>query len=355
MAWPAGLTFCLTGQLTFAAKRKGDGVSKLKLNVAVFHYDRTRALFDGRVQVEGCDINMVSLEPEEAFHRAFKTAEFDVSELSMSSHIATTSRNENRYIGVPAFVSRLFRHGGIYIRTDRGIQSPADLKGKLIGLPEYQITANLWIRGILQDEYGVMPQDIHWRRGGIEEPGRDERSPIKLPPEIDLQQVPDDKTLSQMLADGELDGMISARAPSCFMKKAPHVGRLWPDYPKVEEAYFRKTGNFPIMHTMGIKRELTEKYPWLAASVYKAFVQARALCHHDLAEIGHLATMLPFAAPEYERMVELMGPDFWPYGFKENLPILETMTRFSFEQHLSSRKVAPHELFAESVLDISKI
>jgi 4,5-dihydroxyphthalate decarboxylase len=334
---------------------KGVGVSKLQINVAVFHYDRTRALFDGRVQVEGCDVNMVSLEPEEAFHRAFKTAEFDVSELSMSSHIGTTSRGENRYIGVPAFVSRLFRHGGIYIRTDRGIKTPADLRGKVIGLPEYQITANLWIRGMLADEYGVMPQDIHWRRGGIEEPGRDERSPIKLPPEIDLQQVPDDKTLSQMLADGELDGVIGARAPSCYTKRMPNIGRLFPDYPQVEEAYWKKTGNFPIMHTMGIKRELAEKYPWLAASVYKAFVQAKALCMHDLAEIGHLATALPWAAAEYERMVELMGPDFWAYGFKENRKILETMTRYSFEQHLSSRKVDPHELFAEPTWDISKI
>jgi 4,5-dihydroxyphthalate decarboxylase len=323
--------------------------------MAVFHYDRTSALFDGRVELEGCDLNIVSLEPEETFHRAFKTGEFDVSELSMSSHIATTSRGENKYIGVPAFVSRVFRHGGIYIRTDRGIREPADLKGKKIGVPEYQLTANLWIRGILKDEYGVQAQDILWRQGGAEEPGRDERSPIKLPAGIDLQTVPADKTLSQMLADGELDGMIAARAPSCFLRGAPGVARLFPDYRAAEETYWKKTHMFPIMHTMGVKKELAERYPWLAASVLKAFMQAKAKCLHDLSEIGYLAATLPWAAAEYERMVALMGPDYWPYGFKENLPVLEAMTRYSFEQGMASRKVDPRDLFAESTWETSKI
>ncbi len=330
-------------------------VAKLQLSMAVFHYDRTAALFDGRVQIEGVEITPVSLEPEEAFHRAYKTQDFDISELSMSSHIVTTSKGTAPYIGVPAFVSRVFRHGGIYIRTDRGINSPADLKGKKIGLPEYQITANLWIRGILSDEYGVKASDIHWRRGGIEEPGRDERSPIQLPDNIDLQQIPDDRTLSEMLETGELDGVIGARAPSCFKRGVPNVARLFPDYRAAEEAYYRKTGLFPIMHTIGIRRSLAEQHPWLAASVYKAFVQAKALCMHDMAEIGHLSTTLPWSVYEMERMQALMGPDFWPYGYQENKKALDAMTRFSFEQGLSVRKVDAGELFAESTHDISKI
>jgi len=228
----------------------------LALSMAVCDYDRTRAIFDGRAAVEGCDITAVPLEPEEAFHRAFKFSEFDISEISMSSYIMTTARGDAHYVAIPAFVSRLFRHSGIYIRTDRGIARPQDLKGKTVGVPEYQITANVWIRGILKDEYGVVPSDIKWRRGGLEDPGRDERATIALPPDIDLKAIPAHRTLSDMLAAGELDALISARAPSCFLRGAPHVDRLFADYPATEEAYFRKTGIFPIMHAIGIRRSL---------------------------------------------------------------------------------------------------
>ena len=144
------------------------------------------------------------------------------------------------------------------------------------------MTANVWVRGMLEEEYGVKPSDIKWRRGGLEEPGREERAKIKLPPEIDLQAVPDDRTLSDMLAKGEIDGLLSARAPCCFLRGAPNVGRLFPDYPAVEEAYFKKTKLFPIMHAIGIRRSLVEKYPWLAVNVYKAFLKAKALCMHEL-------------------------------------------------------------------------
>jgi 4,5-dihydroxyphthalate decarboxylase len=219
-------------------------VKNLELSLAVGNYDRTRAIFDGRAPIEGCDVIAVALEPEEAFHRAFRSQEFDVTEISLSSHTMTTARGDAHYIGIPAFVSRLFRHSGIYIRNDRGIQRPENLKGKTIGLPEYQITANVWIRGILQDEYGIRPEDVRWRNGGEEEPGRSERAPINLPRGVELQPIPSDRTLSEMLEKGELDAVIGARAPSCFLRGAPHVARLFPDYPAVEEEYFRKTRIF---------------------------------------------------------------------------------------------------------------
>ena len=186
-------------------------MAKLQLSLGCCDYDRTKAIFDGRAPIEGCDVVSVAIEPEEAFHRAFSSQEFDVSEISISSHTLMTSRGENAYVGIPAFVSRLFRHSGIYIRADRGIERPQDLQGKTIGLPEYQITANVWIRGILQDDYGVKPETIHWRRSGLEEPGRGERAPLKLPSNVDLKQVPDGKTLSGMLEAGELDGRIAMR------------------------------------------------------------------------------------------------------------------------------------------------
>ena len=330
-------------------------MAKLGISLACCDYDRTRALFDGRVSVEGCDVHAVAIEPEEAFHRGFKYNEFDVSELSLSSHTLATARGDNHYVAIPAFVSRLFRHSGFYIRTDRGIAGPAGLKGKRIGLPEYQMTANVWMRGILQDEYGVTPADIHWRRGGLEDGGREERSPISLPPEIDLQQVPDDRTLSQMLADGELDGVLSARAPSCFMRGAPNVARLFPDYPAAEEAYYRRTRIFPIMHVIGIRRSLVERHPWLAVSFLKAFIEAKALCMAEMGQIGHLFTSLPWAVAEFHRMQALMGDDYWSYGIEPNRHVLETFTRYSFEQGLSKRLVPLTDLFAAPTFDLTKI
>jgi len=327
----------------------------LELSLAVCDYDRTRAIFDGRAPIEGCDVTAVALEPEESFHRAFKFQEFDVTEISMSSYLLSLARGEAHYVAIPAFVSRLFRHSSIYIRTDRGIKAPADLKGKTIGVPEYQMTANVWVRGMLEEEYGVKSADMKWRRGGLEEPGREERARIKLPAEIDYAAVPTDRSLSDMLAKGELDGIFSARAPSCYLRGAPNVARLFPDYPAVEEAYFKKTKLFPIMHAVGIRRSLTEKYPWLAVSVYKAFIKAKALCLHELGQIGHLATTLPWPVHEYDRVRQFMGEDFWPYGAHENRHALETLARYSFQQGLSARQVPLEQMFAKSSYDLSKI
>jgi 4,5-dihydroxyphthalate decarboxylase len=327
----------------------------LQLSLSVCDYDRTRAIFDGRAPIEGCDVTAVNLAPEESFHRAFKFAEFDVSEISMSSYTMTAARGDAHYIAVPAFVSRLFRHSSIYIRTDRGIATPQDLRGRTIGLPEYQMTANVWVRGILHEEYGVKPSDIRWRRGGLEEPGREERAKITLPPEIELLQVPDDRTLSRMLAEGELDGLISARAPSCFLAGAPNVGRLFPDYPAVEAAYFKKTRIFPIMHAIGIRRSLVEAHPWLAVSVYKAFVEAKRIAMAELGQIGHLAVSLPWCVADYERARHALGADYWSYGAHENRHVLEKLTQYSVDQGLSARRLQFEEMFAPSTYDLTKI
>jgi 4,5-dihydroxyphthalate decarboxylase len=328
---------------------------KLGLSLAVCDYDRTKALIDGRVRVEGCDINPFIIEPEEAFHRAFRDQDFDISEISISSHTMTTARGENPYVAIPAFVSRVFRHSGLYIRTDRGINGPADLAGKTIGVPEYQITANVWVRGILKDEYGVDPASIRWRRGGTEQPGRNERSPIKLPPDVELTQIPADQSLSSMLESGELDAVMSARAPSCLSRGAPNVARLFPNFREVEADYFRRTGIFPMMHMIGIRKSLVEAHPWLPVSVYKAFVQAKKIAMEQVRDIGQLWTTLPWSVAEYESTVALMGKDYWSYGVAENHHALDTLSRYSYEQHLSVRRVAVEELFAPSVLEISKI
>ncbi len=330
-------------------------MAKLPISLSVCAYDRTAALFDGRVSIEGCDVNAVALEPEESFHRAFKYREFDVTELSLSSHTLSTARGDAHYVGIPAFVSRLFRHSSLYIRSDRGIKRPEDLKGKTIGLPEYQMTANVWLRGILADEYGVQPRDIKWRNGGLEEPGRGERTPIKLPDDVELVSVPANRNLSDMLEKGEIDGLISARAPSCFLRGAPNIDRMWHNYWEVEEAYFRKTKIFPVMHIIGVRRSLAEQHPWLPVSIFKAFIKAKELCMHELGQIGHLSTSLPWSVAEYERLQRVMGHDFWSYGFEANHHVLDTLARYSHEQGLSVRRLPVEEMFWPATHDLSKI
>lgn len=329
--------------------------TRLQVSLACCDYDRCRAVLDGRVEIEGCEVAATALEPEECFHRAFKFQEFDICELSMSSHAMMVSRNENAYVGVPAYVSRLFRHSGVYIRTDRGINSPADLKGKTIGLPEYQITANVWIRGILEDEYNVKSSDIHWRSGGIEEPGRTERAQIDLPSEIDLQPIASDQTLSDMLERGELDGIIGARAPSCFLRGVPNVDRLFPDFPSSEKSYFERTKIFPIMHVIGVRRSLAERHPWLPVNVFKAFLKSKQLAWYELGQIGHLFNSLPWGVSAFEEAKALMGEDYWSYGLDADRHVIETFLRYHNTQGLSKRLVAPEELFAAPTLELSRI
>lgn len=348
------LRTAFAAHIRFAATHD-HSMKKLVLSMSCANYDRTAALFDGRVGIEGVELVASQLEPEEAFHRAFKFQEFDITEISLSSHTMMVSRNANAYVAIPAFVSRLFRHSGIYIRTDRGIASAADLAGKRVGLPEYQITANVWIRGILQDDFGLNPSSIHWLRGGVEQAGREERAPIDLPADVDLRQIPGDHTLSGMLATGELDAVISARAPSCFLDGLPNIDRLFPDYPTVEAEYFSRTKIFPTMHAIGIRRELVEQHPWLPVNVLKAFMRAKDLAFLEMGQIGHLFHSLPWGVAAYEKARKELGEDYWSYGFEPNRHVLEAFTRYHHQQGLSSHAVGPEELFARSTLDLSRI
>ncbi|OYW38324.1 MAG: 4,5-dihydroxyphthalate decarboxylase [Hydrogenophilales bacterium 12-61-10] len=330
-------------------------MARLQLTFACGGYDRVRALMDGRVAVEGVDLQVFPLEPEECFARAFRSQDFDITELSGSSHLLTTARGDAHYVGIPAFVSRVFRHSAFYIRTDRGIGGPEDLRGRTIGLPEYQMTACLWARGILSDTYGVPAEAVHWRNGGQEQPGRTERTAITLPARIDLQPIPAGKTLSGMLESGELDALVTARAPSCFVRGAPHVGRLFPDFRAAEEAWFRRTGMFPIMHLIGIRRSLVERHPWLAASVMKAFEQSRAIALHELSQVGTLFTALPWLADDLARAQAVMGPDYWRYGVGPNRPELAAMVRWAREQGLIDHDMPVEAMFAAATLDPARI
>jgi 4,5-dihydroxyphthalate decarboxylase len=259
---------------------------EIPITIACGNYDRTRPIMDGRVKVEGCAVTYLPLYPEEIFFRAFRYHEFDVSELSFSSYLRTVADGSSAYVGIPAFVSRIFRHSGIYIRRDAGIEAPANFRGKRVGVPEYQITAVVWMRGLMQHEYDVAPSDIPWRSGGQEEPGRGERTPLKPIPGLDLAPIPDDRTLVGMLRDGELDALFTARPPSSFLRGEPHIARLFPNTRQAELAYFKTTGLFPIMHLVGIRNSLLAQYPWLATSLYKAFCEAKALAMADLRDVN---------------------------------------------------------------------
>jgi len=325
------------------------------VTIACGNYDRTRPIKDGTVRVEGCAVTYLPLYPEEIFHRAFKFQEFDISELSFSSYIRTVAAGTAGYVGVPAFVSRIFRHSGIYIRNGADIEKPRDLRGKRVGVPEYQITAVVWMRGLMQHEYGVKPSEIHWRSGGQEEPGRHERTPLKPIAGVDIRPMADDQTLVGMLRAGELDALFTARAPSSFVAGEPHIARLFPDTRAAEQAYYRKTGLFPIMHLIGIRNTLVEKYPWLPTSVYKAFCAAKARAMADLRDVNALMVTLPWLEAETNATKAIMGEDFWKYGVAENLREIEALTQYAHEQGLADRKVKVEELFHPSTFEISRV
>jgi 4,5-dihydroxyphthalate decarboxylase len=328
---------------------------KLQISVAIGNYDRNRPLIDGEVGIDGAEPVFMTLTPEEIFFRAFRHRAFDVCELSLSSHVISVARGTSAYIGVPAFLSRAFRHSSIYIRTDRGIAAPADLKGKRIGLPEYQLTANVWARAILAEDYGVRPRDVVWLRGGLEEPGRPEKISIALPAEIRIEDAPEGRSLNAMLEAGEIDGFIGPRAPSCFDAGHPNVARLFPD-PATAADYYRLTGIFPIMHVLGVRRELAEAHPWLPGALLKGFEHSKRAALAGLADTSATKITLPFVEEQLLAARRLMGDDFWPYGMTEaNRKVLETFCGFHHAQGLSRRCVGVEELFHPSTLEAFRI
>ena len=322
----------------------------LELSLACQNTDRTRALFDGRVTIEGCRINLISAPAEEIFQRAFRHEEFDISELSLSTHLLTTARGEGRYIGMPAFVSRSFRHSAIYVRTDRDIDSPEALRGRRIGVPDFQQTAGVWVRGMLDEQYNVHRQDIHWLTGGLEQAGRQVRMPLDLPRDIKVEAIGPIETLTGMLRAGDIDAVIAPRAPSCFVPGGP-VRRLFDDYRTVEEEYFRATRLFPIMHLMGIRRDLAEKHPWLPVNVYVAFLKARTLAISELTTLDTLRITHPWIVAEIGRIKALMGDGYWPYGIEENKGEINALLRYAAADGLIRGAVPIDELFARTTFD----
>ena len=330
-------------------------MSKLKLSFACWNYDRTRALMDGSVQPDGIDLNYLNMPVEETFFRMIRNAEFDVAEMSLSSYSVSLFKEPKRFIAIPVFPSRFFRHSCIYVNADSGIKEAKDLIGKRIGVPEFQMTAPVWIRGILSEHYGVPVDSVQYVTGGEEEPNRVEKQSLQLPPSIKVSAIGPDQTLAQMLVTGEIDALHTARMPSTFLSRPDKVHRLFPDYAQVERSYFRQTGIFPIMHTVVIRREVYEANRWVAQSLFKAFAQAQQRTYDDLKETAALKAMLPWLTAHMEEVQQEMGSDYWPYGLEKNANTLRTFLGYHHQQGLSQRLLTPEELFAPETLESFKI
>lgn len=330
-------------------------MGKIHLTLSCWEYDRTRALQEGRVQVEGVELTYLPLHVEETFWRMLRYQDFDAAECSMSSYLMARDKGSPRLIAIPVFPSRLFRHSFIFVNTDSRIDGPSDLVGKKVGVPEYQITAAVWVRGILQHEYGVSPDKMKWFTGGAEDAGRQEKLRPDLPKNIEIQWIGPDRTLSSMLEQGELDALICAHIPSPFVRRSPKVRRLFPNFREVEKDYYRRTKIFPIMHTVALKEEFYEKNPWVAQSLCKAFAEAKRMCEETMYKYSALKYMLAWSIADMEEERELFGEELWPYGLEANRHVLETLAQYSHEQGLIKKRPDLNSLFAPNTLEDFKV
>ena len=337
----------------------------LQLTLACWDYDRTRAIMENRVRFDGIDLIYLNLVVEEIFFRQMRHHEFDVSEMSFSSYLISKFQDPAPFVAIPIFPSRSFRHSGIYVHVNAGIRKPADLIGKRIGCAEYQLTANVWIRGILNDEYGVTPSSFTTVIGGLEEAGRVEKAALSLPAQIKIEHTGPSQTLSAMLERGEIDALFSPRAPSSFStgngnrqgqgQGQGNVRRLFEDTHAAERDYYQRTRIFPIMHVIAIRREIYERHPWVARSLFKGFVEAQRMAYQDLHETAALKVMLPWLIQHLAETEAVMGGDYWAYGYPSNVDAIERLLRYHYEQGLSPRQLTPQEIFTPETLESFKI
>ncbi len=329
-------------------------MSNLHLTLACEDYDRTRPVKDGIVKPEGIQLNYLVMPVGEIFWRMMKYEEFDASELSMGAFLTAASRGRRPFVAIPVFPSRTFRHRCIFVNTASGVKRVEDLRGKRMGVPEYSMTAAVWLRGMFEHEYGIPPSDIHWVQAGEEHPGRKDRVDFEMPRGVRLESRPD-TTLNALIESGEIAAMMSPRMPTCFLQGSPRVQRLFPDYRQAEMDYFKKTGMFPIMHVLVVKRSIYEREPWVAQTLYKVFCEAKEICMRDLYDTNILRVSLPWTSAEYEDTRDLMTADYWPYGLEPNRANLETLHGYLLEQGLIKQRLNLDELFAKETVEAFKI
>lgn len=326
----------------------------IRLSVATWDHDRTLPVLRGEVAVAGAEVEPHILPTTQLFPIAVSEARFDVTELSLSSHILQVSRGEGAYVAIPAFVARAFRHNGFFTRTGSGVETLADLRGRSVGVPEYQMTAALWMRGIMSDEAGVPATAVHWRTGALDQGIRRERLALAPPPDLRITPIADGQTLQDLLLSGEIDALLAPNPPAAFLAGDPRIRRIFPDFMAAERDWHARTGFFPIMHVVALRRSLAEAHPDLPVALYAAFRAARDIALARLRDIwlGSANRLsLPWLNMALEGTRAALGADYWPYGFAGARAEIAAMCRYSVEQHLAARHVAPEELFHPSVLD----
>jgi 4,5-dihydroxyphthalate decarboxylase len=320
----------------------------MTLRIGIGRYDRTQALIDGRIGVEGHDVVFESPPLEELFAAAFDTERYDAAEISFSNFLFLSATGRCRFVGLPIFPSRMFRHSAFFVRTDRGIRTPRDLIGRVVGVREFSMTAALVARGVLEDEYGVRASDLDWRYGPADK--TDSRPVIRvLPRDVRISSIDDGQNLSDMLADGALDAMVAYKPPKAFLDGIPHVARLFPDPRRVEQDYYARTGIFPIMHLIGIRRDLAHDAA-LCRAICDAFQRAKSEALESIGAFQALSVSLPWAPSDLDSVRALMGADYWPYGVAANRAAIEAVSRYSHSQGLAPRRMAVEELFAAGSL-----
>ena len=324
-------------------------MANLKLTLACWDYDRTRPLMDGRVKPEGIDLDIKVMRPREMFPRMLEKKEFEVSELSLGHYVTLKGRGTCPFVAVPVALSKIFRHSCIYVRTDAGIRSPQDLRGKRVGTTQLGSTGMIFMNGMMQHEYGVGLEDIHWFIGGLDSPTTRPVFPLNLPDKIKVDFLPADQTLEGMLEAGQLDALLALYIPSIFQKGSNRIARLFPNYYEVEQDYYRRTKIFPIMHTVVVRDDVYREHPWVAGSIYKAFCEARDLAVGGLYDTDALRLSLPWLINHLEETWKVLGKDFWAYGLEPNRPALEAIGHYVYEQSFSPRPVSADELFAPNV------
>lgn len=324
-------------------------MAKLKLTLACWDYDRTRPLIDGRVRPDGIDLDVRLMRPREAFPRMLEKKEFHASEMSLASYVALRGGGECPFVAIPVALSKMFRHSCIYVRPDAGIARPEDLRGKRIGTAQFSSTGVVFLKGMLQHEYGVAPEDMHWFFGGLNKPVASPHVPATLPKTLRVDVLKDDQTLEGMLAAGQLDALCSNYIPDLFENGSPQIARLFPNYRAVEEDYYRRTRIFPIMHTVALREDVHREHPWAAESLYQAFVAARDIAVDGLWDTDALRLSLPWLIDHVEETWRVFGKDFWAQGLEPNRPTWEAIGRFMHEQGLSERLVTADELFIPGI------
>ena len=320
---------------------------KLPLTFACGPYDRMEALDRGIVQPEGIDLRYIAIQsPPEIFARMIKSRSFDAAEMSMAHYFISRLRGEFPYIAIPVFPSRVFRHGYIYINRNAGIASAKELEGRRVGVQEYRQTAGVWIRGILRHEFGVDLETIRWVEGGVNTP-RPPDTDMDLRPvrDIDIEIIPGDRTLNDMLEAGEIDAYFGARRPDA-LDRGRNVARLFPNYRELEKDYYRRTGFHPIMHTVVIREELFREHPWIAEALFKACEESKAWALRQMRFSGAQRLMLPWLYDEIAEMDALMGSNTWSYGVEPNRATLEAFMQYLVEQHFLEKAAPVDEMFA---------